>query len=216
MPRKKLLHILLGVAIAILFIVPIGVYAFVKSGLFNAAASHPHTKFTFWITHETMIHSVRNHAAGIQPPATAGAARVLRGFCTYETHCVACHGAAAVARQQWTAGMEPSPPYLLDATSKWTPSQLFWIAKNGIKMTGMPSWRNSLSDGQIWDVVGFIEAMRQLPPQTYVALRSRRMCGGFKGPWPAPAPPSTRPAAPGRPTGATGGSAPSSKAAARP
>jgi hypothetical protein len=125
-------------------------------------------------------------------------------------------GAAAVARQQWVAGMEPSPPYLLDSTSKWTPSQLFWIAKNGIKMTGMPSWRDSLSDGQIWDVVAFLEAMRQLPPQTYVEWRSRRMCTGFKGPWSAPEPPSTRPRAPGRPTGATGGSAPSSRGAARP
>lgn len=204
MPRKKLLHILLGAAIAILFVVPIGVYAFVKSGLFNAAASHPHTKFTFWITHETMIHSVRNHAAGIQPPATAGAARVLRGFCTYETHCVACHGAAAVAREQWTAGMEPSPPYLLDATSKWTAAQLFWIAKNGIKMTGMPSWRESLSDEQIWEVVGFLEATGKLPPQTYVQLRSRNMCSNFKGPWPAPGPPPTRPRAPAQPTASTG------------
>lgn len=59
------------------------------------------------------------------------------------------------------------------------------IAKNGIKMTGMPAWRDSLSDAQIWDVVGFIEAMRQMPPQTYKELRARRMCGGFNGPWPA-------------------------------
>jgi len=182
---------LLGAAIAIVFIVPLGVYLFVKSGIYNVAASHPHTKFTEWITHETMIHSARRRAAHIQMPRDLGAVHVLRGFCTYETHCVACHGAAALAREQWAAGLEPSPPYLLDATSKWSPRQLFWIAKNGIKMTGMPSWRNSLSDGQIWDVVGFLEAMRQLPPQTYLQWRSRRMCGGVKGPWPAPAPPST-------------------------
>jgi mono/diheme cytochrome c family protein len=202
---KKLLHILLGAAIALALVMPLGVYAFVKSGLFNVAASHPHTKFTQWITHETMIHSVRRHADGIEAPAHLGVSQVEAGFCLYETHCVACHGAAAVAREQWASGLEPSPPYLLDATSNWTPSQLFWIAKNGIKMTGMPSWRDSLSDGQLWDVVGFLEAMRQMPPQTYVQWRSRGMCGGFKGPWPAPAPPSTPPRAPARPTGATGG-----------
>ena len=209
MSRQKLLHILLGAAIAILFIVPLGAYAFVKSGLFNVAASHPHTTLTEWITHETMIHSARRHAAGVEVPALIGGPQVARGFCIYETHCVACHGAPAVARQQWVAGLEPSPPYLLDTTSKWTPGQLFWIAKDGIKMTGMPSWRNSLSDGQIWDVVGFLEAMRELPPQTYLAWRSKRMCGGFKGAWPAPEPPSTPPRAPERRTGATGGSAPS-------
>jgi mono/diheme cytochrome c family protein len=211
---EKLRHLAIGGLIAV--VVPLGVYAFVKSGLFNVAASHPHSTFTEWITHETMIHSVRRHAAGIEPPGRASAAQVVGGFCLYETHCVACHGAAAVARQQWVAGMEPSPPYLLDATSKWTSEQLFWIAKNGIKMTGMPSWRNSLSDGQIWEVVGFIEAMRDLPPQTYVAWRSKRMCAGVRGAWPAPAPRSTRPRGPARRIDATGGSAPSSKAAARP
>jgi len=213
---KKLRHLLIGAAIALAVVVPLAVLAFVKSGLFNVAASHPHTKFTEWITHETMIHSARRHGAGTFMPARFTTPQVVGGFCTYETHCVACHGGPAIAREQWVNGMEPAPPYLLDVTQVWTPRQLFWIAKNGIKMTGMPSWRNSLSGGQIWDVVAFLEAMRQLPPQTYVAWRSRRMCGGFKGPWPAQAPASTPPAGPGRPTGATGGSAPSSKASARP
>lgn len=216
MRGDKLRHLVIGGLIAVAVVVPLGVFAFVESGLFNVAASHPHSRFTEWITHETMIHSVRRHAAGIEPPRRIAAAQVLAGFCLYETHCVACHGAAAVAREQWVAGMEPSPPYLLDATSKWTPSQLFWIAKNGIKMTGMPSWRNSLSDGQIWEVVALLEALRRLPPQTYVEWRSRRMCGGVSGPWPAPAPASTPPAGPARPRAATGGSAPYSKGAARP
>ena len=193
MSWKKLRHILVGAVLAIAVLVPLGAFAFIKSGLYNVAASHPHTKLTEWITHETMIHSVRRRAAGIEAPAAFSDAQLVRGFCTYETHCVACHGAAAVAREQWVSGLEPSPPYLLDTTSRFTPQQLFWIAKNGIKMTGMPSWRDSLSDAQIWEVVGFIEAMRRLPPQTYVQWRSRRMCGGFTGPWPAPAPPSSPP-----------------------
>jgi mono/diheme cytochrome c family protein len=184
--RKKLHHMLLGAAVALVVIVPAGVFAFIHSGIFDVAASSPHTKFTEWITHETMIHSVRRHARNITPPQSIDAAGVLAGFCTYETHCVACHGAPAIAREQWVGGIEPSPPYLLDTTSRWTPTQLFWIAKNGIKMTAMPSWRDAMSDAQIWDIVGFLEAMRNLPPQTYAQWRSRRMCGGVKGPWPQP------------------------------
>ena len=204
MPRKKLLHILLGAIIGIVVVVPLGVYAFIKSGVFNVAASHPHTKFTEWITHETMIHSVRRHASDIDPPAYAAAAQVEAGFCAYETHCVACHGAPAVAREQWVGGLEPQPPYLIDATSHWTPQQLFWIAKNGIKMTGMPSWRDSMLDGQIWQVVAFIEAMRTLPPQTYLQWRARRMCSGFSGPWPAPGSQTILPRGLARQTAATG------------
>jgi cytochrome c553 len=186
---KTLRHFLIGAGIAIVLVVPLAVFVFVKSGVYDIAASKPHTKLTEWITHETMVHSARRHAeaAGIAPPARFTVPQVVGGFCTYETHCVACHGAPAIAREEWVAGMEPSPPYLLDATSKWTPEQLFWIVKNGIKMTGMPSWRNSMSDRQIWDVVAFIEATRRLPPRTYGKWRSWKLCGGFKGPWPAAA-----------------------------
>jgi mono/diheme cytochrome c family protein len=178
---KKLHHLLIGVAIGVAVVVPLGVFAYVKSGIYNVAASHPHTKFTTWITHETMIHSVRRHAAGLTPPSWTSAAQLGAGLCAYETHCSACHGAAAVARQRWVAGLEPQPPYLLDATQHFTPSQLFWIAKNGIKMTGMPAWRESLSDREIWNVVAWLEASTRLPPQTYVRWRAIRRCGPLIG-----------------------------------
>jgi mono/diheme cytochrome c family protein len=155
--------------------------------LFNVGATSPHTKFTMWVTHETMIHSVRRHARDIEAPAGAvSSAEVLAGFCAFETHCVACHGAAAVARQQWVSGMEPQPPYLLDVTQNFTPSQLFWIVRNGIKMTGMPSWRNAMSEAQTWAVVAWLEASAKLPPQTYVRLRAARRCPPSIGIEPGP------------------------------
>ena len=184
-----------GVAVAL------GGFAFIKSGIYDVAAAKPHSKFTEWLTHETMIHSVRRHARGIAAPGSASAAQVRRGFCAYETHCVACHGAPAVARETWVSGMEPSPPYLLDATQRFTPSELFWIAKNGIKMTGMPAWRNSMSDAELWNVVAFMEA--RLDSQTYLQWRSAGVCAQLNGP-PAPGPLSIPPRARARPTAATG------------
>jgi mono/diheme cytochrome c family protein len=151
-------------------------FAYIKGGIYDVAASRPHTRFTEWLTHETMIHSVRSHAKGIVAPSRVTTDQAVRGFCIYETHCVACHGGAAVARQQWVSGLEPQPPYLLDATHMWKPRELFWIVKNGIKMTGMPSWRDSLTDQQIWDVVAWLKASGQLPPQTYGRWRAEGRC----------------------------------------
>jgi mono/diheme cytochrome c family protein len=187
-PKRKLVQLLILGGVAAMLAVAVGALGFVKSGLYDVAASKPHTSFTWWVTNETMIHSVRRHARGIVAPARVSAAQVERGFCLYETHCVACHGAAGVAREHWVGGMEPQPPYLLDASQRFTPAELFWIAKNGVKMTGMPAWRDSLTDAQLWDVVAWLEAGRHLPSATYVEWRARGMCGGFKGPWPAPAP----------------------------
>jgi len=175
--RKKLRHILIGAAIAIVVVVPLCGFVFVKSGMFNVGATSPHTKFTTWLTHETMIQSVGRHSKGIEAPAAFSPAQIEAGFCAYETHCVACHGAAGVARQQWVSGMEPQPPYLLDVTRQFRPRELFWIVRNGIKMTGMPSWRNAMSEQETWDVVAWIEASKALPPQTYVRWRSQASCG---------------------------------------
>ena len=177
MRREKLQHILIGAAVALAVLVPLGTFAFVKSGIYNVGASKPHTTFTEWVTHETMIHSVRRHAKSDTPPMRFTAGQVTAGFCAYETHCVACHGAAEVARQRWAGGMEPAPPYLLDINHRFTRPELFWIVKNGIKMTGMPSWKNEMSDGQIWSVVAWLEASATLPPQTYVDWRRGRRCG---------------------------------------
>jgi mono/diheme cytochrome c family protein len=150
---------------------------FMKSGIYNVAASSPHTKPMEWLLHGTMIESVRRHAKSIVPPKQFSASQVRAGFCQYEAHCVACHGAAGVAREHWVSGIEPAPPYLLDATRRWNRAELFWIAKNGIKMTGMPAWTDTMSDHDIWNVVAFMEAARQMPPQTYVEWRSERRCG---------------------------------------
>ena len=154
----------------------LGALLFIQSGLFNVAASKPHTKFTEWLTHKTMIASVKLHARGIENPNQATAVQVISGFCAYEAHCVACHGAAGVARQQWVNGMTPAPPYLLDAPRNWTPAELFWIVKHGIKLTAMPAWRDELGDRVVWNVVAFLEATQKMPPQAYLEWRSRGIC----------------------------------------
>ena len=184
MSREKLLLVLAGALVAVVLLVPLGAVAFIKSGIYDTGASSPHTKLTTWITHETMIHSVRRHSAPVIAPSAFSAAQVVAGFCRYEAHCVACHGAAGVARQRWVSGLEPAPPYLLDISKDFTRPQLFWTVKNGIKMTGMPSWRNSMSDAEIWEVVAWLEASEKLPPQTYTRWRAERRCGATSPPFP--------------------------------
>jgi mono/diheme cytochrome c family protein len=175
--RRDIIRLLILAGLAAVLLAALAAFGFIKSGLYNVGAAKPHTKLTFWVTNETMIRSVKRHARSVAPPARFTAAQAVRGFCEYEAHCVACHGAPAVAREQWVGGLEPQPPYLLDATHKFTSAELFWIAKNGIKMTGMPSWKDEMSDRQIWDVVAFLEASRRrLPSDAYLKWRASKRC----------------------------------------
>ena len=80
MRRHKLLYLLVGAAIAAALLAGLGALAYIKSGVFNVGATKPHTKLTQWVTEETMIHSIRSHAKGIEVPASVTQPTVVRGF----------------------------------------------------------------------------------------------------------------------------------------
>lgn len=176
MSRSKFLTGFLIGGAAALAAAGLGAFAFSQSGLYNVGAAVPHTDFTEWLTQGTMIRSVRRHAKAVDAPDRFSDAQVVAGFCRYERHCVACHGAAGVANETWVNGMEPSPPYLLDASRKWTRPQLFWIISNGIKMTGMPAWRRSLTDDEMWSIVAYLDATDRIPQATLDRWRTSGVC----------------------------------------
>jgi hypothetical protein len=93
-----------------------------------------------------------------------------------------CHGGPGVERGKWVDGMTPTPPYLLDAARVWSRRDLYWIVGNGVKMTGMPAWRATRPDAEVWDVVGFLEVLPCLSASDYRRLRQ----SGGKPPTPMP------------------------------
>lgn len=54
-----------------------------------------------------------------------------------------------------------------------TAAQLFWVAKNGIRFTGMPAWGPSRSDQDVWDAVSLLMTLPKMSPADYEALDRR-------------------------------------------
>jgi hypothetical protein len=53
--------------------------------------------------------------------------------------------------------VNPDPPDLKDVAGDIEPAELFWVIKNGMKMTGMPSFdKIGIDDKETWSVVAFI------------------------------------------------------------
>ena len=46
----------------------------------------------------------------------------------------------------------------------YTSPELFWLIKHGSRNTGMPAWRNRLDDRDIWNLVAFLETLRDRDP----------------------------------------------------
>jgi mono/diheme cytochrome c family protein len=159
-----------GAALAVLG--GVGALIAIETGAYDVRASTPHLPLVAWATHTTMIHAVHRDAAAVTPPATLTAAQSLAGFRLYDSDCVGCHGAPGIARDHWTDGMTPSPPYLVDAPRHWTRTELYSVVAGGVKMTGMPAWNAVRSPDQLWDIVAFLEAQPYLTARDYAALRA--------------------------------------------
>jgi mono/diheme cytochrome c family protein len=148
----------------------LGALVVIDTGLFDATAETPHSFPVAWATHMAMIRSVQLRARAIRTPGPFTADQVAAGARRYAQDCALCHGAPAVDRQPWIRGMNPTPPYLLDAARRWSAPQLYWIIARGVKMTGMPAWDETRSSTDIWLIVGFLEALPALSPADYARL----------------------------------------------
>jgi mono/diheme cytochrome c family protein len=121
---------------------------------------------------------VKAHAAGIALPAALDdPAKLVIGTEHFAVHCAICHGGPGVPPGDIAHGLYPPPPDLARAASRYTPGELFWIIKNGIKSTGMPSWSDH-SDEEIWATVAFLEKLPGLDEPAYAKLVMQSIAAG--------------------------------------
>jgi mono/diheme cytochrome c family protein len=110
------------------------------------------------------------HNAQDQPPSGFDdPAKVQAGARAFsELGCINCHGAPGVKWAKFSEGLQPDPPDLKDVVREATPSQLFWVIKNGINMTGMPSFAAAgAKDDELWSVVAFLKKLPSISDDDY-------------------------------------------------
>lgn len=167
--RRNLLVLLVALAVALA-----GAALFVWSGVYNIAASSPHTQGVYSLLEVTMQQSVRLRARDVEPPALDAPALFERGAACYQHRCELCHGGPGVAQNDLALGMQPLPGPLVNAGMRFKTRELYWITRNGITMSGMPAWRLQLSEDDTWALVAFIERLPQLSPSAYQQLMASR------------------------------------------
>lgn len=151
-------------AIAVLVLIAAAGILIVLGGAFDVAASTPHGPLMRTLLSATMDHSVELRARNIEPPAQPTAADFIEGAAHYKGMCQQCHGGPGASREEFAEGLNPSPPNLARSTGDMSPGEVFWIVKNGIKMTGMPAFGKTHTDEQIWKIAWFVK--RKLPTAT--------------------------------------------------
>lgn len=144
----------------------------VYSGEYDIAATKAHHRAVAWAMETTMEHSVHERASEVNPPPPVDSAHLMTGFHHFEAMCVTCHGAPGRERSEIGKGLLPEPPALSKAAPEWTPAQLFWIVKQGIRMTGMPAFGPTHDDATLWAIVAVLQRLPGMTPQQYEAYRA--------------------------------------------
>lgn len=149
----------------------ITVAVFFFGGFYNVASTAEDPAIVNWVLVKVREASVNRHATDTPPASLDDAAVVQAGARAFANRgCVHCHGAPGVEWSKFSEGLRPDPPDLKDLANNRTPQQLFWVIKNGINMTGMPSFgATGMEDPEIWSVVAFLKKLPDVKEEEFKA-----------------------------------------------
>jgi len=155
--------------LAILAAVGAGFFFF--GGYYNIAAAELDLGIVKWALVSVRTAAIERHATDKPTIKLDDPAVIKAGARAYaELGCVNCHGAPGAQWAKFSEGLHPDPPDLAEVGKDLQPAELFWVIKNGINMTGMPSFGLIKTDDQkVWQVVAFVKKLPSVSPDDFKA-----------------------------------------------
>jgi thiosulfate dehydrogenase len=144
----------------------IGGYLVLQSGLVPANADTKPGPVETWAANTSLDATLNREAPKDPNPVATTDANLIDGINLYGQHCAICHGTAkgTASASPVAKGLNPSPPQMATDGVEDDPEGVsFWKIKHGIRWTGMPAWKDTLNDQQIWTLALFLKHMDKLP-----------------------------------------------------
>jgi mono/diheme cytochrome c family protein len=172
--REVPMRILAAIGI-LAIIIAVGAAVFFFGGFYSVAASEPDPGIVNWALVKVRTASIDHHAHFTSPVNLDDPEIVRAGARAFsERGCANCHGAPGVNWQKFSEGLNPDPPDLKEIAHELEPAQLFWVVKNGIKMTGMPSFGAiGANDNEIWSIVAFVRKVPNVSEDDFKAWTAK-------------------------------------------
>ncbi len=181
-------RLILGIVIGII-LVPLVALAYFKFGKVPVAVNDPP------FPNERLVTSVPLEARIDKemvknPPIQATEENLVAGAHLYADNCAMCHGFHGKPSATGTHEFPTAPPLWekhhngdVVGVSDDPPGETYWKVANGIRLTGMPAYKDVMSDTQMWQVSLLLaNADKPLPPAATAVLN-----GETSAPSPAPA-----------------------------
>ena len=147
---------------------------YLRLGLADVAAdSYTPAWQTRWMRSAVRASIRRSVPAGLKNPQPADDESLIAGGKLYLNDCVGCHGAPGKPPSKFGATFCPPAPQLARDGTQYSEAQIFWVAKYGIRRTGMSAQGPYYSDQELWLLAGFIRRITNLPLQVRAGIEEK-------------------------------------------
>ena len=166
--RQFLIGLIVG-----LIAFPLMAVAFLLSGYAPVGVTDHPLPFERYIAAEVLEKGIERRAPTRQL-SSFSAAQIAAGAKSYHQVCGGCHGLLGEANNFPEPKMYPPPPKLLTPDGYVTDDPVgatFWTIKNGIRMTGMPSFGGVLEEDQMWQIAALLASADKLPSDVIDVLK---------------------------------------------
>jgi mono/diheme cytochrome c family protein len=125
------------------------------------------SRYETWLAGKARDSFVRRAARGPLPQAPAAdASAVAAGETLFSMGCADCHGKDGRTPTNIGKSMYPRVPDLGSTeVQRMSNRELFWVIKNGIRLSGMPGFGHILSDDEICQVRDYVRSLGRQPNQ---------------------------------------------------
>jgi mono/diheme cytochrome c family protein len=175
----------IGVLVGVLLLAG-GVYYYFVSGMAPAAVADPPMMMEKKMANRSLDAHIQK--ANIPaPPIQPSEDNMVAGAKIYKDNCAVCHGLPNQPPPAISGNFYPDATLMFKGkgVTDDPPQESYWKIKNGIRLTGMPTFKGVLDDTQMWQMALFVANADKLPDSAKKLLV------------PEPAPVAAIPAAPG-------------------
>jgi mono/diheme cytochrome c family protein len=147
-----------------------GAYFYFASGMAPVATTDPMMPFERKLAKMALKAHIEKQHVGESPVAT-DEPNLLAGADTYKKECAMCHGLPDHP-VDYVSMMFPKPTQLFKGkgVTDDPASESYWKTVNGIRLSGMPAFKDKLTNSQLWQVSQLVAHANELPASVKKAL----------------------------------------------
>jgi mono/diheme cytochrome c family protein len=150
-------------------------FVYLRGGMAEVRGDAPISALESSVMRMAVHASVRRQAPDLANPIAATEENLIAGGKIYLNECAGCHGTPGKVNEP--NALNPGAPRLAEVGTEYSEAQIFWVAKHGIRRSGMFANGAWDSDQKLWTVAAYISRIKNLPPRVAQEIQQTAKTG---------------------------------------